>query len=106
MIKSDSFQKAWLDSHREREGYEKINPPLVEKMIHALSLVEQLSAQGLEFVFKGGTSLILLLDDAGRFSIDIDIITRASREDIERVLAAICRQPPFQKFELSEHRSY
>jgi len=106
MIKSDSFQKAWLDSHREREGYEKINPPLVEKMIHALSLVEQLSAQGLEFVFKGGTSLILLLDDAGRFSIDIDIITLASREDIERVLAAICSQPPFQKFELGEHRSY
>lgn len=50
MIKSDSFQKTWLDSHRERKGYEKTNPPLVEKMIHALSLVEQLSAQGLEFV--------------------------------------------------------
>ncbi len=57
-------------------------------MIHALSLVEQLSSQGLDFVFKGGTSLILLLDDAGRFSIDIDIVTTAAREDIEKALAA------------------
>ena len=106
MIKSDSFQKAWLDAHRARKGYEKINPPLVEKMIHALSLVEQLAAQGLNFVFKGGTSLILLLEDAGRFSIDIDIITQESREEIERILEVICIQPPFRKFELSEHRSY
>jgi hypothetical protein len=106
MIQSDSFQKAWLDTHRSRKGYEKINPPLVEKMIHALSLVEQLAVQGLDFVFKGGTSLILLLDDAGRFSIDIDIITQAGREEIERILAAICTRLPFGKFELSEHRSY
>lgn len=43
MIKADSFEKAWLESHRSRKGYEKINPPLVEKMIHALHLVEQLA---------------------------------------------------------------
>lgn len=106
MIHPDSYRQTWLNSHRERKGYEKINPPLVEKMIHALSLVEQLAIQRLVFVFKGGTSLILLLDDAGRFSIDIDIITQASRKEIERVLAAVCGQPPFHRFDLSEHRSY
>jgi len=106
MISSDSFQKEWFDTHRSRKGYEKINPPLVEKMIHALSLVEQLVVQGLDFVFKGGTSLVLLMDDAGRFSIDIDIITRASRAEIENVLTAVCAHSPFLKFKLSEHRSY
>ena len=75
-------------------------------MIHALSLVEQLAAQRLDFIFKGGTSLILLLKDAGRFSIDIDIISQASREDIENTLQRIWIQKPFKRFELSEHRSY
>jgi len=106
MIHPQSFTKEWLDSHRAKPGYERINPPLVEKMIHALALVEQLSSQGLVFVFKGGTSLILLLEDAGRFSIDIDIITTASRRDIERVLVAICAGSPFFRFELNEKRSY
>lgn len=106
MINPESFTKEWLDSHRAKPGYERINPPLVEKMIHALSLVEQLSSQGLVFVFKGGTSLILLLNDAGRFSIDIDIITTTSREDIEKVLTAICTTAPFYRYELNEKRSY
>jgi len=106
MIHPDSFTKAWLESHRAKPGYEKVNPPLVEKMIHALALVTQLSDQGLVFVFKGGTSLILLLEDAGRFSIDIDIITEASRDQIEAVLEAICKAAPFYRYELNEKRSY
>jgi len=106
MIHPQSFTKEWLDSHRAKPGYQRINPPLVEKMIHALALVEQLSSQGLVFVFKGGTSLILLLDDAGRFSIDIDIITTETREKIEEVLAAVCTAAPFYRFALNEKRSY
>jgi hypothetical protein len=106
MIKQDSYSEEWLFSHREKEGLQKINPPLVEKMIHALSLVEQLAMHGLNFVFKGGTSLVLLLEDAGRFSIDIDIITQASRKEIEDILQKLCDQKPFKRFELSEHRSY
>lgn len=43
-------------------------------MIFALHLVEQLQVNGLPFVFKGGTCLVLLLNEANRFSIDIDII--------------------------------
>lgn len=106
MIKQETFEAAWLQSHREKKGLEKINPPLAEKMIHALSLVEQLSLQKLDFIFKGGTSLVLLLEDAGRFSIDIDIITLASREEVETTLQKICVGQPFQHFTLSEHRSY
>jgi hypothetical protein len=106
MITPESYQKEWLLSHRAKKGLEKINPPLVEKMIHALSLVELLATNGLDFIFKGGTSLILLLNDAGRFSIDIDIITTADRQDLEATLQRICTSTPFTRFELSAHRSY
>ena len=34
---------------------------------------------GLDFIFKGGTSLVLLLNDLKRFSVDVDIITVESR---------------------------
>ncbi|MBO9573391.1 MAG: nucleotidyl transferase AbiEii/AbiGii toxin family protein [Chitinophagaceae bacterium] len=106
MILANSFTPDWIHSHRDRSGFEKINPPLVEKMIYALALVESLAAAGLDFVFKGGTSLVLLLPSAGRFSIDIDIITQAEREEIERILNKICTGKPFLSFRLNEQRSY
>jgi hypothetical protein len=106
MILPESFHPEWIHSHRQRAGYEKINPPLVEKMIYALTLVESLAANGLDFVFKGGTSLILLIPSAGRFSIDIDIITEADRTEIESILKKICNGKPFLSFKLNEQRSY
>lgn len=106
MIKEDSYTTDWLLSHRSKAGLSKINPPLAEKMIYALTLVEQLAINKLDFIFKGGTSLILLLNDSGRFSIDIDIITTATRQQIEKVLQQICLARPFTRFELNGHRSY
>jgi len=106
MILKESFTKDWIHSHREREGLNRINPPLVEKMIHAFALVEALAASKLDFVFKGGTSLVLLMPAAGRFSIDIDIITQAPRSEIENVLKGICNKQPFTSFKLNEQRSY
>ena len=48
---------------------------LLEKTIGTLYLVENLANEGLEFIFKGGTSLILLLNEIKKFSVDVDIIT-------------------------------
>ena len=106
MILPASFGADWIMSHRKRQGLSKINPPLVEKMIHALGLLEKLIHAGLPFVFKGGTSLILLLKESGRFSIDIDIITKAGKSDIETALAKVCDGTPFLRYILQEHRSY
>ena len=75
-------------------------------MTYALSLAELLQLNGLDFIFKGGTCLILLLDTPQRFSIDIDIITQSSREQIETVLAQICLGTRFTHFDLDEKRSY
>ncbi len=106
MILPASFEADWIMSHRKRDGFAKINPPLVEKMVHALGLLEKLVQAGLPFVFKGGTSLILLLKESGRFSIDIDIITKASRSDIETALEKVCDGTPFSRYVLQDHRSY
>jgi hypothetical protein len=77
MITPQSLTKEWLNELKKQNP--KINPPLLEKMIYALSLVEALKIKGLDFIFKGGTSLVLMLDSPQRLSIDIDIVTQAKR---------------------------
>ncbi|WP_420477408.1 nucleotidyl transferase AbiEii/AbiGii toxin family protein, partial [Noviherbaspirillum sp. ST9] len=106
MIKLHCFQKEWIDGFREQEAYKRINPPLLEKMIHALSLLQYLQKHGLNFVFKGGTSLILLLKDSNRFSVDIDIITEDTRETIESKLDQVIEASHFKGWKLDEKRSY
>jgi len=106
MIGLHCFEKEWIDSFRRQKGYEKINPPLLEKMIHALSLLQHLQVQGLHFTFKGGTSLMLLLDKATRFSVDIDIITEEGKETIEEVLDKVVGASHFVSWRLDGKRSY
>ncbi|MEK6917234.1 MAG: nucleotidyl transferase AbiEii/AbiGii toxin family protein [Nanoarchaeota archaeon] len=89
---------------KERHG--KADPGIIEKVIYALSMVEQLSIAKLNFVFKGGTSLFLLLPEPRRFSIDVDIISTESREKIETILTEITSKGVFTRWSLDEKRSY
>ncbi len=57
MIDPASYNKEWLDSLKAAN--KSIDPSLCEKMIRALGLLEELAANNLNFVFKGGTYLIL-----------------------------------------------
>jgi len=72
MILQQSRSKDWIMKVREMTPHK--DPILIEKMIMALILVESLSINGLHFIFKGGTSLAIILGDLQRFSIDIDIV--------------------------------
>lgn len=47
---------------------------ILERQIFAFYLLEKLIGTKAEFIFKGGTALILLLDVTHRFSTDIDIL--------------------------------
>jgi len=67
MISSQSRTKEWVMGVRETSPGR--DPILIEKMSMALTLVENLRLGGLNFIFKGGTSLILLLGTPQRFSI-------------------------------------
>jgi hypothetical protein len=55
---------------------------------------------------KGGTSLILLLDNTNRFSVDIDILPTQSRDTIESIFDKVIKNSHFSKWELDEKRSY
>lgn len=98
MISDISFTKDWIESFR-KEGRAKIDLMILEKMIRALSLVELLKIEGVDFIFKGGTSLAILLSTPKRFSIDIDILTMANKDVLEEKLNMICEKDTFLKFE-------
>lgn len=106
MIKAHCFTKEWINGFKQQKHLKRINPPILEKMIHALSLLQQLKAQGLNFTFKGGTSLVLLLVKSRRFSVDIDIITTQSREEVEAILDKVVANSHFNKWDLQDRRSY
>ena len=76
------------------------NLQLLEKTIGALYLVENLANNGLNFIFKGGTSLVLLLNDLKRFSVDVDIITEESKEKVLQCINNIVQNNDlFTRFE-------
>ena len=106
MIKHKCFQKDWLEQFKREKAHKRIDPIILEKMIYALHLLESLKQNGLIFVFKGGTSLVLLLKEEALFSIDIDIICNMSKEKIEQVLDKVIKNSRFIKWELDAHRSY
>jgi hypothetical protein len=106
MIKDKCFTEEWLEHFKRQEDYKRIDKSILEKMIYALHLLERLKANGLDFVFKGGTSLVLLLKKGNRFSIDIDIICKAERKDLEEILNKVIDTSHFTEWELDEHRSF
>lgn len=105
MIKPHCFTKSWIDGFRQKTEFAGLNPPVCEKMIFALHLVELLAGSQLNFVFKGGTSLVLLMKEARRFSIDVDIITDADKGDVEEVLNEITTEGRFKKWRSDTKRS-
>ena len=106
MIENKSFTKEWLDIFRSKKEHKGINVTILEKMVHAFSLLEHLKIEGLDFVFKGGTSLVLLLEEGNRFSIDIDIISSLKRDALEKILDTVVANSHFKSHTLNERRSY
>ena len=106
MITKNSLSQGWIAKFKQTITYKSIDNGLLEKMIHALYLLEQLQQHQLNFIFKGGTSLILLLDIPKRFSIDIDIITEHSQSELEKAFDELIKNSNFSKYELNERRSY
>jgi predicted nucleotidyltransferase component of viral defense system len=106
MILPETFTKEWIQRFKKQKEFSKINPPVLEKMIHALALSEALKKAGMSFTFKGGSSLILLLEKARRFSVDIDILTTQTREEMEKLFADVIENSSFSDYVLDEARSY
>jgi len=106
MIKEKCFTKDWMESFKKQKVHRQVQGQILEKMIHALYLLQLLKVYGLDFVFKGGTSLVLLLNAEKRFSIDIDIICLQEQAEIERILNLVVSKSSFKIFVLDKRRSY
>jgi hypothetical protein len=106
MIKDKCFTEEWLDQFKKQKDHKRIDKIILEKMIYALHLLERIKANGLDFVFKGGTSLVLLLQEGNRFSIDIDIVCKTDRKVLEEILNKLIETSHFTEWKLDEHRSY
>lgn len=96
MIKEIYFTKEWLNN--VRKDFPAIDPTIFEKTIYAFELVSSLVNEGLEFIFKGGTSLLLLLPKPARLSIDTDIIVNTTQQALENKLTAILKRNKFSKW--------
>jgi hypothetical protein len=95
------FTAEHIEKHRR-------NAPaaLAEEAVYCLELVAELAAAGLPFQFKGGNSLLLILPEPKRFSIDVDIATDAPRERIEQCLDVIVgRYERFRRWEKRQHKT-
>ncbi len=100
MIDKESLTIDWIN--KVSTNNRKADKILVEKVIRALLLLEGLSKNKLNFVFKGGTALMLLLDSPKRLSIDIDIILPKEPDNLKEIFEKITKDQHFTKFELQE----
>jgi hypothetical protein len=105
MIDQKTLQIEWILSLRNKLG-KRIDPKLIEKVIWALTLLEQLKVKGLNFTFKGGTALLLATEFPKRFSIDIDIITKHTEKEITDLLQKIVTEKIFLSWEDDNDRKH
>ena len=71
MIDKRVYSKEYIEKVLNSQ---KCDPTILERTIFAFGLLEALVTVGAKFTFKGGTSLMLLLDTPLRLSTDIDVI--------------------------------
>jgi len=105
MIDKKTYTIQWITDLRNKLG-KRIDPKLVEKVIYALTLLEQLQLNNLSFVFKGGTALLLATETPKHFSIDIDIITEEPEHKIKEVLEKISQLEMFIRWEDDNKRKH
>jgi hypothetical protein len=97
MIKPYCFERQWIT--RKNKSYPLADPVLLDKLIHAFELGGSLVEEGIDFVFRGGTSLILLLETPERLSIDIDILTVEEKGKIENALNNMVDKKVFNEWQ-------
>lgn len=79
---------------------------LSELVVYCLELVSQLVYYKLKFRFKGGNSLLILLEDPQRFSIDVDIVSTVSKQYLIELIERIVNKCElFHSYEIRQHKT-
>lgn len=97
MLSKECFTPEWIEKIKNDNA--PADPAIIEKTIYAFELLSKLSELGAEFVFKGGTSLLLLVEVPKRLSIDVDISTEETKEQVERQLNETVKNSVFISWE-------
>jgi hypothetical protein len=98
---AEYFTKEHIENHKFDAP-----APLAEQAIQCLELVAELGWAQMSFQFKGGNSLLIILQNPKRFSIDVDIATNETPEAIELVLDKIIRDcGVFTKWTKRQHKT-
>jgi hypothetical protein len=103
MISSQSRTKEWIMGIRGGSRI-AIDPISIEKMILASTLLENLKTSGVEYIFKGGTSMLLILGAPRRFSIDLDIVIETD-QGLDEALQSVLHHDVFHSFGYDERSS-
>lgn len=96
----ECFDRKWI---REQSRSNHLGDVVLEKCLHAFELLGRLAEERLDFVFKGGTSLLLRLNHLRRISIDIDIVCNEPPAKLEKILGN-CVTWPFTRIEEDKRR--
>lgn len=73
MLSNENYTVEHINDLRKKTG---ADPSILERTVFAFGLLEAIAKVGMSFIFKGGTSLLVLLNNPRRLSTDIDIIVR------------------------------
>ena len=71
MLLRDNYTAEHILRLKEETG---ADPSILERTVFAFGLLEAIRSVDMPFIFKGGTSLLVMLDEPRRLSTDIDII--------------------------------
>ncbi len=95
MLLRENFTEEYI---RKLQNSSKKDPALLERTVYAFGLLEALARTEMPFIFKGGTSLMLLLEHPHRLSTDIDIVV-APGTDVDSYIAKASEVFPFAGFD-------
>lgn len=79
---------------RELQKKYESDPGLIERALYAFVLLEAITSVGMPFCFKGGTSLMLIVDKPARLSTDIDIMVEPGT-DVDEYIEKASKIFPF-----------
>lgn len=102
MINKEVYTKAYITEINKKY---RADPQIIERTVFAFGLLQALVKSGADFIFKGGTSLMLLLDKPLRLSTDIDIIVEPGY-DISSYVEKAGKIYPFIRCEENVRRGF
>lgn len=101
MLSHDNYTAGYISGLQERTG---ADPSILERTVFAFGLLEAIRSVGMPFIFKGGTSLLVLLEEPKRLSTDIDIIV-GHDVDVDEYIEKAGKVFPFISVEEHKRKS-